>query len=79
MTVLEKKKFRLIRAIINDTDEKRVAEIEKIYKKLSKQEKLSFMCSLDELRECLDLQEKDLAEGKIELIPHEQLKRKAIL
>jgi len=31
MTVLEKKKYIVIRAIMNDTDTKRVAEIERLY------------------------------------------------
>ncbi len=77
MTVLEQKKFRLIRAIMNDTDEKRVSEIEKVYKRLTKQEENpSFMCSLEELRASLPEIEKEFAEGKY--IPHEEMKRKHV-
>ena len=72
MTVLERK-AKLVAAILNDTNESRFFEIERMYENLSKP---SFMCSLEELKEGIIQQEKDLEAGKIELIPHEQIKRK---
>ena len=70
MTVLEKKKYRLIRTIMN-ADELLIERMLSV-----SEEKPSFMCSLEELQESLIQQENDLKAGKIKLIPHEQMKRK---
>jgi hypothetical protein len=72
MTVLERKKFRLIKAIINDTDEKRLSEIEKVYK-TPKKKQLPEPCmyTIEEIRESLPEIEKEFTEGKG--IPHEEV------
>ncbi len=75
MTVLEQKKFRLIRAIMDEPDGNRLSEVERFYEGLSKP---SFMCSLDELRESLIQQQKDVKAGKVQFIPHDQMKRKTM-
>ena len=71
MTVMEKEKYRLIQEIINDTDEGRIFKVTMLYK-----EKPSFMCSEGELRESVRQQIDDMKTGKVEFIPHEQIKRK---
>ena len=73
MTVIEKEKYRLIQEILNDTDEKRILKVTRLYHKKS-----SFMCSEDELRESVRQQIEDMKTGKMEFIPHEQLKRKVV-
>ena len=70
MTVLEKKRDILMRKIMN-ADERLIERMLSI-----SEEKPSFMCSLEELQESLIQQEDDLKAGKIQLIPHEQMKRK---
>ena len=65
MTLLEQKKYKLIHAIITDTDENRVAEIERLYKKLEKDlSKEPCMYSIDEIKNGLPERLKDLADGK---------------
>ena len=64
MTVLERKKYRLIRSIMDDTDVKRVAEIERLY---STQEPC--MYTIDEIKASLPKRIKDIEDGKG--IPHD--------
>ncbi len=71
MTVLERKKFRLIKAIINDTDEERLSEMEKVYKSLKKKLPEPCMYTIEEIRESLPEIEKEFAEGKG--ISHEEV------
>ena len=72
MTVLEKKKYKLIRAIMNDMDRKRVSEIERLY------EAEPCMFSSEELRTSVTQRTNDYYAGKMELIPHDEIKRKII-
>ena len=72
MTVLETKKYRLISAIIGDTDENRVLEIERLYDC----EPCAY--SDEELRVSVIQRRKDYENGKIFLIPHEQIKRRSV-
>ncbi|MDR1156124.1 MAG: hypothetical protein LBL04_15560 [Bacteroidales bacterium] len=74
MTVIEQKKFRLIRSIMN-ADAKKVSEVEKIF---GFEQTPSSMCSADELRESVRQQLDELKAGKTDFISHEQLKRKVI-
>ncbi len=77
MTVLEKKKFKLIRAIMDDTDENRVAEIERMYKNQEKQYLPEpCMYTIEEIQAGLPERIKALEEGKG--IPHESIKRKVV-
>ena len=73
MTVLEKKKYKLIRAIMNDTDGKRVAEIERLY------EPEPCIYSTEELRASVMQRTNDFHNGKMKLIPHDQIKRKTVV
>jgi len=73
MTVLEKKKYNVIRAVMNDTDSRRVTEIERLYnpKPCTYTEK--------ELRASVMRRTQDFYDGKMELIPHDQMKRKVVV
>ena len=73
MTVLEKKKYNVIRAIMNDTNTRRVTEIERLYN--------SEPCTYtaEELQESVMQRTQDFYDGKMELIPHDQMKRKVVL
>jgi hypothetical protein len=73
MTVLEKKKYNIIRAIMNDTDTRRVKEIERLYN--------SVPCTYtaEELRTSVMQRTQDFYDGKMELIPHNQIKRKVVV
>ena len=73
MTVLEKKKYNVIRAIMNDTDSKRVTEIERLYN--------SEPCiyTAEELQASVTQRTQDFYDEKTELIPHEQMKRKVVV
>jgi len=73
MTVLEKKKYRIIRAIMNDTDRKRVTEIEKLY------EPEPCIYSEEELRTSVIRRTNDFYNGNMELIPQEQIQRKIVV
>jgi len=73
MTVLEKKKYNVIRAIMNDTDSERITEIEQLYS--------SEPCTYttEELRESVMQRTQDFYDGKMELIPHDQILSKMTL
>ena len=73
MTVLEMKKYNVIRAIMNDTNSRRVAEIERLYNL----EPCIYTAA--ELRESVLQRTQDFYDGKMELIPHDQMKRKVVL
>jgi len=73
MTVLEKKKFNVIRAIMNDTDTKRVTEIERLYNPEP------CMYSTEELRASIVQRTQNFYDGKMELTPHDQMKRKVVV
>ncbi|MCL1850385.1 MAG: hypothetical protein FWF70_03110 [Bacteroidetes bacterium] len=70
MTVLEKKKYNVIRAIMNDTDTKRVTEIERMYN--------SEPCiyTAEGLQASVMQRTQDFYDGKMELVQHNQMKRK---
>jgi hypothetical protein len=72
MTTLESTKYRLISSIIGDTDKNRVLEIERLYN----QEPCVY--SNDEMRASVIQRKKDFESGKINAIPHEQLKRRLV-
>ncbi|MDR1171230.1 MAG: hypothetical protein LBL24_02125 [Bacteroidales bacterium] len=72
MTILERKKFeqrkiRLSRAIINDMDENRVLQIEKLYDVTP----LSY--SVNELRESIDEFEERYISGNFKGISHDEV------
>ena len=73
MTVLEKKKYNVIRAIMNDTDTKRVAEIERLYNPKP------CVHIAEELRASVMQRTQNFYAGKMELIPHDQMKRKVVV
>ena len=73
MTVLEKKKYNVIRAIMNDTDSRRVTEIERLYSP----EPCTY--TTEELRASVMQRTQDFYDGKMELIPHDQMERKVIV
>ena len=73
MTVLEKKKYNLIRAIMNDTDTGRVTAIERLYSTEPR------TYAAEELRESVMQRTQDFYDGKMELIPHDQMKRKVVI
>ncbi len=56
-----------------NADEKKVSGVEKIF---GFEKKPSSMCSAEELRESVRQQLDDLKDGKIDFIPHEQLKKR---
>ena len=63
MTVLERTKYRLIRSIMDDTDENRVAEIDRLYS----QEPCKY--TIEEIKAGLPKRIKDIENGKG--IPHD--------
>ena len=73
MTVLEKKKYNVIRAIMNDTDSRRVTEIERLY------DPAPCVYTTEELRASVMKRTQDFYDGKMKLIPHDQMKRKAVV
>jgi hypothetical protein len=73
MKVLEKKKYNVIRAIMNDTDTKRVTEIERLYNPEP------CIYTTKELRTNVMQRTQKFYDGKMELIPHEQIKRKVVV
>ena len=73
MTVLEMKKYNVIRAIMNDTNSRRVTEIERLYNLEP------CIYTAEELRESVMQRTQDFYDGKMKLIPHDQMKRKAVL
>ena len=74
MTVLEQNKYRLIRAIINDTNESRVLEIEELY--YSNNNPLLY--SAEELNERIKQFEQDEANGNIKYYTTEELRKHVI-
>lgn len=73
MTALEKKKYNVIRSIISDTNTRRVAEIERLYNPQP------CIYTADELRASVIQRTQDFYDKKMELIPHEQIKRKTVV
>jgi len=73
MTVLEKKKYNIIRAIMNDTDTRRVTEIERLYSLEP------CICTAEELRTSVMQRTQNYYDGKMELISHDQMKRKVVV
>jgi len=70
MTVeLERKKYKLIRAIINDTDFVRVSRIENLYN----QEPCTF--TMDEVRASVIQRKKKFESGKTNTVSHDNIKR----
>ena len=80
MTVLERK-VRLVTAILNDTNEERFEEMEMFYKNLKKcrrpAEPEPCMYSVEEMKTRLPEIIREFEEGKG--VPHETIKRKAVL
>ena len=72
MTVLEQTKYRLIRAIIDDTDEKRIKELTKYY------DDNPLLYSADELNKRIQQFEKEQAAGKVKYYTSEQLRKYAV-
>ena len=72
MTILERRK-RFVQSVMNDTDEVFI-KLERAYKRISKPEPCMF--TVDELRESVAKFEKDLAEGNVKGISHEEMKKK---
>ncbi len=72
MTVLEQKKFRLIRAIMNDTDADRVSRIERLY------DENPLLYSAEELNESLCQIEKDFENGKMKSYSSTQMRKHAV-
>ena len=68
MTMFEQTKYRLIRSIIDDTDEKRVAEIERLY---ASREPCTY--TIEEIKAALPERIKDIKDGKG--IPHDVVMR----
>ena len=73
MTVLEKKKYKIIRAIMNDTDTRRVTEIERLYNPEP------CIYTDEELRTSVMQRTQNFYNGKMELISHDQMKRKVVV
>jgi hypothetical protein len=73
MTMLEKEKYHLMRAIMNDTNEKRILTISNLYRA-----KPSFMCSAEELAASLPAIESEMAEGNCITQEEMLMTRKAI-
>jgi hypothetical protein len=61
MTVLERK-ARLVRAILNDTDEKRFAELERVYQRGAKCEPCVY--TVEEIHDSLVHARQDYMDGK---------------
>ena len=74
MTVLEQRKYRLIRAIMEDTNESRVLEIEEVYYNNNN----PLLYSLDELNERIQQFEQDEADGKMKYYTSEQLRKHVV-
>jgi hypothetical protein len=72
MTTLEKKKYRLISAIIADTDSRRVSEVERLYSPEP------CVYTDDELRTSVFRRMADFESGSVVPIPHEQIKRRTV-
>jgi hypothetical protein len=72
METLERKKYRLISAIIGDTDRKRVLEVERLYSP----EPCAY--SDDDLRASVYRRMKDFEDGNVTPISHEQIKRHTV-
>ena len=70
MTVLERKKFKVIHAVINDTDSRRVTAIERLY------EPEPCTYTAEKLRSSVHQRTENFYSGKMELIPHDELKKK---
>jgi len=68
MTVLEKKKYNVIRAIMNDTDTKRLTEVERLYNPEP------CIYTAEELQTSVTQRTQNFYDGKMELIPHDQMK-----
>jgi hypothetical protein len=78
MTVLERK-ARFISAILTDVNEKRFVETERFYRILKKRNTSQpepCIYTVEELRASINQQVTDYEAGIVELIPHEQIKRK---
>ena len=70
MTVeLERKKYKLIRAIINDTDFVRVSSIENLYNL----EPCTF--TMDEVKASVIQRKKKFESGQTKTVPHDSIKR----
>ena len=68
ITVLERKRKRLVHAIMNDTNMKRMSQIEKLYFDESP------LCySVEELQEKVQEFENEYISGKFVSIPHEEI------
>ena len=72
MTALEDRKYRLISALIDDANEDRVFEIERLYS----QEPCIY--SDNDFRSEVLRRLKDYKDGKIIGIPHEHIKRRVV-
>ena len=73
METLERKKFRVISAIISDTDRKRVSEVERLYSP-----EPCVYSNDEELRKKVFSRMKDFEDGNAIPIPHEQIKRRTV-
>ena len=74
MTVLERTKYKLIRSIMDDTDESRVLEINELYYN----DNNPLLYSVEELNESLRQIEKDLENGTMKFYTSEQLRRHVV-
>ena len=72
MTVFEQTKYRLIRSIMDDTDEQRVAELAEYY------DDNPLLYSVEELNESLCRIEQDLANGTMKFYTSEELRKHAV-
>ena len=72
MTTLESAKYRLIIAIIGDTDEDRVLEMERMYNLEP------CIYSNEEMQASVIQRKRDFDTGKIVAIPHERLKKRLV-
>ena len=72
MTALENRKYSLISAIIDDANEDRVFEIERLYSKEP------CVYSDDEFKAEVLRRLQDYKDGKIIGVPHEQIKRRVV-
>jgi len=72
METLEKKKYRVISAIVGDTDRKRVSEIERLYSPEP------CVYTDEELRASVFSRMANFEAGNVIPIPHEQIKRRRV-
>ncbi len=79
MTVLERKKSKLIRAIMDDTDENRISEMERVYRRLRKQQSEPCVYSVKEMNESLCKIEQDFATGKIAGYTSDQMRKRHVV